>query len=538
MCRTALWPLFFLGAIGSASSLASPAQIHRALRATIDRPLPTAVEVMGAEPRRAPGGLVIVTNPDGGTDCASDAAGRALGYALRTEMWGTTRDLSFEAPMTYWAVSRDRTTPDRLAVGERIADRIGARWIVDGTVTPGPGAWTANWRIVDTTSVVAPSTLSMTIRKDQANPDLVATIRALLAAMNTEPGADEITRLDRLARAPAGAFAALHHAFEGSCKVDGGYAERIASAWREFPGYATLALLYQQQLALPDRASRRVELSSILDAAGSHPVVAFYVLEALTATTPRGEGQAELPELRRLAARYPHEPGVVYSLIGALYAFNELYADRDDGRRAQVIAGPVDHPLRFGHAIALAGRAVELWPDDYKSWWMLGEATTLYAQAIRGTCGWNCVPESAKRRLPGLNEAFDKIVQNGLIAYPASEPLLAGQLLSDQAMGRDWWRTFLLGMHERPHGYYLYQNAMIYSGDGWGGNAERRREVYKLALKNNPDQDWPLELYIDWAPWQETWTVRYGRMLGLALFIVLAVMGFRWYRARRASGFD
>jgi hypothetical protein len=314
MYRALGWALFFFGAITSFEALATPAQIHRALRETIARPIPPAHEVMGAQPRLAPGGLVIVTNPDGGKDCAGDATGRALGFALRTEMWGTTRDLSFEAPMTYWAVSRDRTTPDGLAVGDRIARRIGARWIIDGTVSQASGAWTTNWRIVDTSSAVPTSTLSTTIRMDQANPDLVATIRALLGAMKAQPDADEVARLDRLAGYPSGAFAALQHAFEGSCESDGGYAERIASAVQEFPGYATLALLYQQQIALPDRATRRAALSRILDAAKANPVVGVYFNEALTATTPRGEGQAELQELRSLASRYPHEPGAVYAV--------------------------------------------------------------------------------------------------------------------------------------------------------------------------------------------------------------------------------
>ncbi len=537
-CRVLVWSLLVLSAFTSSVALAAPAKIHRALREAIDRPLPAASEVMGAQPQRASGGLVIVANPDGGTDCAAEGVGRALGFVLRTEMWGTTRDLSFEAPMTYWAASRDRTTPDGLPAGERIARRIGARWIVDGTVSQAAGAWTANWRIVDTSSVVPSATMSTTIRVDQANADLVATIRALLGAMQAEPDADQVPRLDRLAGYPSGAFTALQRAFEGSCNDDGSYAERIASAWREFPGYATLAVLYQQQLALPDRASRRTELTRILSGASAHPVVGFYLNDALTATTPRGEGQAELAALRTLASRYPHEPGVAYALIGALFTYNELYADSDDGRRPKVISGPVDHPLRYAHAIALAGRAIELWPNDYKSWVLLGEATNLYAQAIRGTCGWSCVPDSAKSRLPGINEAFDDIVSKGLMAYPASEPLLAGQVLAAQAMGRDWWPTFLLGAHERPHAYYLYQNAMIYSGDGWGGDAARRRDVYKLALKNNPDEDWPLALYVDWAPWHETWTARYGRVLGIALLLLIAVVGFRWYRARRASDFD
>ena len=536
--RALVCSLFIMAAFTSAETLATPAQIHQAARAAVGRPLPTANEVMGAQPRRAPGGLVIVANPDGGKGCDGEAMSRAMGFVLRTEIWGMTRNLSFEAPMTYWSVSRDRTTPDGLTAGERIARRIGARWIIDGTVSQASGVWTTTWRIVDATSATPATTVATTLRVDQANPDLAATIRTLLSAMTAQPDADQVERLNRFAGYSPEAFAALVRAFEGSCDSGGDYAEQIASAWKAYPGYATLALLYQQQLALPDRASRRAELTRILSGAGAHPVVGFYLNEALTGTTPRGEGQAELAALRELASRYPHEPGVVYALTFALATYSELYADRDDGRRREVIAGPVDHPLRYAHAIALGGRAVELWPGDFKSWWMLGEATNLYAQAIRGTCGWNCVPESAKVRLPGLNKVYDDIVRNGLVAYPASEPLLAGQLVADQGMGRDWWGTFMLGAYERPHGYYLYQNAMIYSGDGWGGDAKQRNEVYKLALKNNPDQEWPLELYVDWAPWQETWTARYGRMLGITLFVLAIAAGVRWYRARRASGFD
>lgn len=74
-----------------------------------------------------------------------------------------------------------------------------------------------------------------------------------------------------------------------------------------------------------------------------------------------------------------------------------------------MISGPIDHPLRYAQAIALAGRAIELWPRDYKSWWMLGEATTLYSQAIWNLWPESCVPETAKMRL--ANQAFDDIVR-------------------------------------------------------------------------------------------------------------------------------
>lgn len=90
--------------------------------------------------------------------------------------------------------------------------------------------------------------------------------------MKAQPDADEVARLDRLAGYPSGAFAALH-ASPRQLRKRWWLRQRIASAVQEFPGYATLALLYQQQIALPDRAMRRAALSRILDAAKANPVV-------------------------------------------------------------------------------------------------------------------------------------------------------------------------------------------------------------------------------------------------------------------------
>jgi tetratricopeptide (TPR) repeat protein len=523
------------GTLFGSVCLASPADIHRSLRNAVDRPLPAPEEVMGVAPRRAPLGLAIIGNPEGEDRCPTTSVGRAIGTVLRTEIWGTTRALSFEAPMTYWAASEPTATPDGLTRVERIGRRVGARWVVQGSLAPSGTDWNVTWSIVDAEHPQATRTVKTVLRPAQANADLAATLRTLLEAMGARPDPDQADRLDYLAGYSNDAFAALVNAYEGNCESEDAYAQRVAAARDTFPSYAALALMQQQALRLEDRAARRAALGRILTGAGSHPIVGIYLNEALTGYSPRGEGQAELPALRALVARYPHQPAAIYALSAALYNYSALYADAEPGRRAEVVSGPIDHPARYAEAIALAGRAVELWPRDYKSWWMLAEATNFYAQAIRGTCFWDCVPPGAKARLPSIYEAFDAIVTEGLRAYPAAQPLLAAQIVSQQQMGRDWWPSFTLAVQQRPHAYGVYKQAMIYSGEGWGGDAKQRRQVYELAARHNPGEDWPLLLYVDWAPWSETWGVRYGHWLWLAVILLAAGFGYRWYRARRST---
>jgi hypothetical protein len=526
-------PILLASVIGT-NVLASPADLHRELRAAVDRPIPSASSVIGAEPRRAPRGVAIIGNPEGGSDCAATAMGRAMGVVLRVEAWGTTRVLSFEAPMTFWNASNPTSTPDNLTRAQRIGRRIGARWVIDGALSESAGEWNVAWRVADTEPAGTTRAVKTTLRPAQANADLARTLRALLDAMGAQPDDDQAARVEHLANHSNDAFAALVEAFRENCEASGVFAGRVAAAHDRFPTYTALALLRWQDLDIPDRAQRRAELSRILAGAGANPIVGIYLNESLTWTTPRGEGQAELPALRALAARYPHEPYSSHALSNALYAHSALYADAEPGRRAEVVSGPIDHPARFAEAMAVAARAIELWPKDYKSWWMLAEATNHYAQAIRGTCGWDCVPASAKARLPAIWEVFDEMVSEGLRAYPASEPLLAARIMSDQQMGRDWWPNFTLAVRQRPQAYYVYQNAMIYAGDGWGGDAGLRRQVYDLAVQNNPDADWPSTLYADWAPFHETLGVRFGHWFWLGLLLVGAIFGYRWVRSRRS----
>jgi hypothetical protein len=474
-------------------------------------------------------GNPVAPDPD---DCGSSALGRAVGAVLRVEMWGISKALSFEAPMDYWIDSAPSLESSKTLRAQRTAERTDARWQVEGKLGAVQDGWSIEWSVLDR---VRGGTLrlSLPIRNAQANADLVSTAQALLDLVGAQADPAEAVRLEQLRGQPVAAFSSLVRAFEGSCEAGGDYADQIAHAWQTHPSYATLAVLYQESFERPDRASRRIELNKIGSAAGSSPISGIYVARALALNSPRSEGVEDLPALRALAARYPHEPGALFALSNALSSYSLLYADSEQpGARVSVVGGPEDHPARYAEAMALAARTAELLPRHYRSWSNLAEALTMYQQAIRGTCGWSCVPASAKARLPALNALFDQIVQRGLSIYPESAPLLAALVMADVDMGREWWPSFLFGVRAQPEAFYLYQKAMIFAGDSWGGNAGQRRQVYELAKENNPDADWPLQLYVDYAPGSETILTRFGYLAWILLAAIAGVALFRWTRSR------
>lgn len=173
------------------------------------------------------------------------------------------------------------------------------------------------------------------------------------------------------------------------------------------------------------------------------------------------------------------------------------------------------------------------WPDNYRGWWGLSYALDRYAGAVRGWQYHREMEEQARRRYPKLLDLAGRAARQALDAHSGQPSLYAIRIDVNAGMGEDWYGTFLAGIGAAPHARILYDKAMNYSRDAWGGNAKKRERIWRLARNNNPDASWPDEVYRYSAPGMESTSRIYRRPVGLTLLVVIGI-GFVafWYRGK------
>lgn len=512
-----------LAALAPGASSAVPG-IAESARAAIEYELPDPASLFAVPPRVVPVAVVADFN-EAAADCEPTGLGRAIGMILRVEAWGLSPDVAFSHPTGYWADRRTREV-DHQTPALRAAQRVGAERIIQGSVSIEAGTLSVEYEILGADEQRIGGSRTEGPAAD-AGALLAGILVDMFEALGAEIDDEGRARLGVLRAAGAAALDELASTLEKDCSGEP-YAPAMERAWRVQPRSPTIAALYAGEVYGLHGADAGAPILRELGAAmPQHPVVALASSYHQLAVSRRQQDADALVRLKALAARYLHEPAAVHAFGDAL-ASEELLWDTPEGEDGPImmISGALPHPPGHAAAIALALRAAERWPGDYRAWWNVAHALVQYAWTIRGGAYWDDVPEAARRRFRPILRVADRAVHEAIRLHPHQSGLYRLQMHTDVAMHRAWQPSFEHGIRVDPHDESVYRAAFTYSRDGWGGNVWRRWRIYELARSNNPDAEWPARMYRNMAPEWEAFVMTRSYLL-LAL-LALAAMALAW----------
>jgi hypothetical protein len=241
--------------------------------------------------------------------------------------------------------------------------------------------------------------------------------------------------------------------------------------------------------------------------------------------------------LTRLLNEYPNDLGVWHALNQA-YINEEVMYREDERGMIWSISPAIDHHQGYAKAIVLALAYVRRWPNYYHGWWDLSSNLSSYASLVRGTKYWSSVPEAARVRYKNITEVSEYCLSEAIKRHPMQGRMYAAMIQFDVHNGRDWMATFRKAAGLDPHRLSIYRTAFNYARPQWGGSTSDMSEIYRLAKKNNPDEEWPRQLRDAWAKEIKPLVdfdnprIKYGSAV---LFVSFVVFGVWLYQRRRSS---
>jgi hypothetical protein len=512
----------------AAAELPPSAQVSEA----VEFPLPSIADVIGAEPAAAPVALVAIADANGSDDgCADKGLGFAIGTTLRVRSFGLSPMVSFTQPMSYWDDARKGEEVASLDRVHRVVKRVGATYFLRSNATADGEAIRLHMELIDAKSGATLATSERVSSSPEAA--LAEMLPEVLAPLAFSIADAEAPRMDEWRAASPQAFAALREAFTNNC---GGasYGSEIEKAWRAQPDAPVLAALYVNEAQnLYADAAVADKLALIPTAAMRHPVVDM--MSALTrvhATAQQRDDDA-LTRLKQIASRYAQEPGAWDALADALAsgpAVTTATSSSDCGG-----CQPVPNQPEYAQAITITLADARRWHGNYRAWWGLARSLDRYADAVRGGNGWSGMSEQAARRYPKLLEIAGDAARHALESHSGQGSLYAIRMDVEATSGEDWYSTFIQGAEAAPNAWILYNDAMNFAADKWGGDARMRGRIYRLAVQNNPHASWPAQLYRSYAPGSESFFAIYGRYLWIALFLAALAGVVIWLRRRSTA---
>lgn len=501
------------------------------VREAVEFPLPSVADVIGTTPPAAPATLVALADANESAEaCADRSLGFAVGNTLRVRSFGLSPALAFTQPLSYWDDARDGDEVAGLDRVHRVIKRVGATHFVRSSATAQDDAVHLHLELVDAASG---ATLAASDRVSNApEAALAEMLPEVLAPLSFAVADAEVPRMDEWRAAPAAAFDALRAAFANNC-AGASYSAEIEKAWQAQTDAPVLAALYASEAKnLYASAAVAGKLAAIPAAAMRHPVVDLMSAMARVHATTQRDDEA-LARLKRTAAQYAQEPGAWDALADGLASGPAITEVAPDGGCHACQSIP--NQPEFAQAIATTLADARRWPDNYRAWWGLAISLDRYADALRGGNYWSDMPEQAARRYPKLLELAGKAARRALESHSGQGSLYAVRIDVEASTGGDWYSTFTDGVAAAPHAWILYNKAMNYAGNNWGGDARQRERVYRLALEHNPQASWPAELYRSYAPGTESLLAIYGRYLWIALFLAALAGAAVWLLRRRGE---
>jgi len=141
-------------------------------------------------------------------------------------------------------------------------------------------------------------------------------------------------------------------------------------------------------------------------------------------------------------------------------------------------------------SLALSLGIYQRWPQSYRTQWQVAYALQRYGWMLRGSNFWQDVPKIGKRGFPVFMDWSEQFYQSTLDINPDADDAWTGLMVSTKLNGGDWLAIFDRAVEANPHSWGLYDSAMSYAIDRWGGEAETRARIEAVAQEKNPDAAW------------------------------------------------
>jgi hypothetical protein len=493
--------LVMLASCVCAAALPTPATVRTSVVPYLAKPLPSVQSIVGISMPPAAPMLVVASFSDDGAVPGADR-GYAVGRTLNELVYGAHESLDVEAMQDY---AFDVTAPnvvgglarDARANAYRVATREAASWCVHGRVE-GSGTTTRAVVVVDQCSPSGKSyERSFAAASDTDWPAALAeacafVIATVAAATDRSRAACERARAIR-----SESFVA----YASYATVRGMPLERLRALVAGDPKFAPAVVDLVNRLPYDnDKAAFLKEVEALRVAAGSPPAVA---LVALSRQAGRNAWKLEHRPLPALAAFIRANPSLRAPwMVFASTLSNAVVYDYPQGVTASTYkeSDSVDGCCYTrNEATHSAGLALSLayysnYPKSYRAQWQVGWAVMQYALMLRGVGTSKHVPEEGRAALKPMCALADRFFAEALATQPQATALWSNRIIAQYHSDRDWMETFESAVALHPKAKAVYETAMNYAQQRWGGTASQRKLIEDLAKKNNPGEQWPYML--------------------------------------------
>jgi tetratricopeptide (TPR) repeat protein len=505
----------------------------------IDRQVPAAREIINAQ-LNVPSAPVIAIGyfETKGADDVADWGG-ALGWFLMEGANGAWRDLAVVPSYQYnfdAATGNHSDADDRRGTLIRVAKRTGASVGLTGFIKVESGNFDVQFEMLE-----FPGGRTKAVRRlNGAIADLPESIATLAQEMFTLAAPNDIGQTRNIVTPTLAEVEVLANTltrtriFQGSKRV-----KFYETLWRENRQSSALAGAYLVALGAHEKSGKvREALPAITAAAPSFGTVEVYGQLQRSQYSRTGVDADALQRLANVLAANPNNISAWLALSNAYIGEQVMYQEDSRGMRS-VISPAIDHHLGYANGVAIALEAVQRWPNHYRTWWSLSYALEAYAGLVRGTAYWKNVPDESRQRYTAIMSIAEECLGKAIKLHPQNGQLFAMMIQFDKHAGRDWMSSFRKSAALQPHDYTLYQTAFNYARPQWGGTRDQMREIYQLAVENNPDESWPTTLRDAWASeikplidFKNRW-VRIIAAVGLGVMLLLVWQRWRSNRIGR-----
>lgn len=230
------------------------------------------------------------------------------------------------------------------------------------------------------------------------------------------------------------------------------YAQNLDEAYKNLELYKSLRTIHQGNVGVELASYRAMEIGVL----------------------PKHEASTLINGLKNLVKENPHGPTIMINFADALV---------ENGNSLEGIAAILE--------------AVERWPNHYRAWWSLGWALNQHAWQLRGNSNWRDVPERAKEKFKIISHMSDLAIDEALALNPRNAglwKLKISTLGSMNGFSEKLMEAFDKAVQLTPKERGIYDSALNFAGQKWGGTTEARKYIIELAMTNNPDAVWPTAL--------------------------------------------
>ena len=498
-----------------AAMLASPAELRAEVDAYLAAPLPTVESLVGIRMPPPLPMLVVASFGDSAMPLDSDR-GYAVGRTLNELLFGAHENLDVEAPGYYSLDVSDKGVTvgrarDSRANAYRVAGREAAQWCVYGNVEGMEKAYRVIARIDDCKGVGEAKQKVVAVRTDADWPRALQEICNFVIAVAASPTPRALSACGRATAIRPASFVA----FAAYATTRGMPREQVEAIVAVDPTFAPAVsdLIYRLPLTT-DKAAYLTRIDALAAAEGGTPAVAMAAYSRQLAANAWKIEHRPYPKFKEFIRANPQlrAPWLLLatSLSDAVYWDYPSEPAAVTWLKKRVFwEGANYFPNEATHSAALAVSLAYYanWPDSYRARWQAGFAVARYALMLRGNEYWVHVPKQGKKAFNPLMAIADSFYLSTLAVQTASSNLWAYRIITARHSGADWRAFFDAAAEQHPHAQWIYDNAMFFALDKWGGNEADRQHVRDLAIRNNPDAEWAKTLdkrFADGIPSQES----------------------------------